>query len=170
MTGLYPMWKQAAETIRNDYKEDPEHFYSDRSLEAMLGEHKDTSEYNFALLPLRDELLRHNIVLLRTRGGGRGPGYKIATDQEKVTLESDRLFRKSRNALIRELTTLYTVDPEKLDKDTLALLEDKQRRCGLRTLATTPRIARKMISYVEIDNRTPRGWLKQIDRKEYEAD
>ena len=167
-TTLYPLWKQAAETIRTDALEEPEVFYADDEIAAMVGEASGTQLFAFSMMAMRDSLLRHNLVLLRVRDA-EGTGYKLASEKEKLTVEAERLFRRARNALIRELTTLHSIDVAQLESADRLKLDDRRRRCGLRVLATTPRLARELMKYVEMDNRTPRKWLEQLDPKEYKG-
>ena len=114
-TKLYPDYKQAAYDIDAGGKI----FYSDVELAQMLSVEIGTDEFRFAIMNLNKYLLdEYNIDFIRAKNETKGKGYKIATDQERVDITTERLSRRFKFAVAKQRKVLNTVDRSALPDDT----------------------------------------------------
>jgi hypothetical protein len=109
----YPLYKEAADRVKETLLEDPSAIIYHQDMEKMFDAAYGTKEYNFSLMQLKGVLSMCNIELIVIRN----TGYRMASDSDKVNIIAPQQHQKSVNALKKLQRVLVGADPTNMSKD-----------------------------------------------------
>ena len=114
------------------YETDKEARFTDAQLSEWLNEPAKSEEFNFAVMSVRTYLeKKEDIWLLRIRNRG----YKIANDEERLTVIYLQKERRIENAMFSQISCLSGVERSKLDGKMQDVLDSRQRKTAFRLQA-----------------------------------